>query len=397
MLTLIYNAMLIMENGIQYGYVVIQNEKIVKVGTAEPDWNISYDKTVDLHGDFLSPGFVEIHTHGAGGADFADGTADTFVTACQVHLQHGTTTILPTVSAVSKENLIRSIDAFREAQVVLKEKGPNLHGIHFEGPYLNVEMCGGIDPEFIRLPDPEEYEYILDYGRGAIARWTLAVELPGSERFVKRLVEEQILPSLGHSTAIYDQVKSAFDWGVTHVTHLYSAMSTITRKSGFRYSGVLESAYCIPEMTVEIIADGCHLPTELLELVYRVKGVEKTALTCDSIHFAGQEANEASVISEIRGRYFIIEDGVAKMPDRSCFAGSIATDDRLIRVMHQKVGIPLCDAVNMMTLTPARIAKIDNTKGSIAEGKDADLICFDDQVKVKGTMVLGKGTSGNLI
>lgn len=397
MLTLIYNARLILETGIQYGYAVIQNDKILKVGKAEPDWSIAYDKTVDLQGDYLSPGFVEIHTHGAGGADFADGTADAFVTACQVHLQHGTTTILPTVSAVAKENLIRSIDAFREAQVILKDKGPNLHGIHFEGPYLNVEMCGGIDPEFIRAPEPEEYEFILDYGRGAIARWTLAVELPGAEQFVKRLVEEQVLPSLGHSTATYDQVKKAFDWGVTHVTHLYSAMSTITRKSGFRYSGVLESAYCIPEMTVEIIADGCHLPTELLELVYRVKGVEKTALTCDSIHFAGQETNEASVISEIRGRYFIIEDDVAKMPDRSCFAGSIATDDRLIRVMHQKVGIPLHDAVNMMTLTPARIAKIDDKKGSITEGKDADLICFDNQVKVKGTMVLGKGTSGNLI
>jgi len=150
-------------------------------------------------------------------------------------------------------------------------------------------------------------------------------------------------------------------------------------------------------MTVEIIADGCHLPTELLELVYRVKGVKKTALTCDSIEFAGQEVKEASVIKEIRGRYYVIEDGVIKLPDRSCFAGSIATDDRLIRVMHHGVGIPLHDAVSMMTLTPARIAGIDDKKGSVAEGKDADLICFDDQIQVKGTMVACKGMSGNLV
>ncbi len=396
MLTLIHNANLVLENCVQYGYAVVQNEKILEVGTGIPNQAIGYDKIVDMQGDYLSPGFVELHTHGAGGTDFSECSAESFITACQTHLQHGTTTILPTTTAATKGEIIRSIDGFREAQRALMGNGPVLHGLHFEGPYLDREMCGGIDPKYIRNPDAEEYEPILDYGRGAIARWTLAVELPGAERFAKRLREEGVLPSLGHSSAVYDQVKQAFDWGVTHVTHLYSAMSTITRKSGFRYSGVLESAYCIPDMTVEIIADGCHLPRELLELVYRFKGIEKTALTCDSISCAGLDVTEPMVIGPTDGRHIIIEDGVAKMPDRSCFAGSIATDDRLIRVMHENVGIPLWEAVRMMTLTPAKIIKLDAKKGSIAVGKDADLICFDKQIHIKGTMVAGKGLSGNL-
>ncbi|MBP0963072.1 MAG: amidohydrolase family protein, partial [Oscillospiraceae bacterium] len=194
--------------------------------------------------------------------------------------------------------------------------------------------------------------------------------------------------------AEYPQMKDAFEWGVTHATHLYSVMSTITRKSGFRYSGVLESAYCLQDMTVEVIADGCHLPYELLEFVYRVKGVDKVALTCDSMRCAGQDLKESIIGSREKGQRVIIEDDVAKMPDRNSFAGSIATDDRLIRVMHHKVGIPLWDAVKMMTLTPARIIGLDQKKGSITVGKDADLICFDNQIQVKGAMVCGKGLTG---
>ena len=366
------------------------------VGKGEPDQTDIYDQCIDLRDAYLSPGFVELHTHGAGGGDFMDGTVEAFVTACQTHLKHGTTTILPTTVAATKEELLRCIDGFREAKSMLEGSGPYLHGLHMEGPYLNAEMCGGIDPDYIRHPEPEEYEFFLEYGKGAIARWTVAPELPGAEEFVKRLCQEGILPSIGHSSAVYEQVKEAFSWGATHVTHLYSAMSTITRKSGFRFSGVLESAYCIPGMTVEIIADGCHLPPELMDLVYRVKGVEKTALTCDSIRCAAQDVKEAVSGSRENGQRIIIEDGVAKMPDRSCFAGSIATDDQLIRVMRRKVGIPLWEAVTMMTLTPAKIIGLDHRKGSITPGKDADLICFDEEIRIQGVMVAGKGLLGML-
>lgn len=396
MLILLYHANLILKDDIRYGYVVVEDTKIRLVGTGEEYPELPYARKIDLSGQYLSPGFIEIHTHGAGGADFMDGTAEAFETACNMHLKHGTTTILPTALAAAKEDILRSIDCFRKAKANLEGNGPYLHGLHMEGPYLNQAQCGAIEPRYIRNPDPEEYEMILEYGHGDIARWTLAVETEGAEQFIKRLTEEGILPSIGHSDAEYIQVKEAYDLGVTHVTHLYSGMSTIVRRGGFRHSGVLESAFCIPGMTVEVIADGCHLPPELLEMVYRVKGVDKVALTCDSMRCAGQNAKGAVLGKLDSGRKVLIEDGVAKLMDRSAFAGSIATDDRLVRVMYRDVKIPLYDAVRMMTLTPAAILGLDRSKGSIEAGKDADLICFDEDIAISGVMAAGRGLLGNL-
>jgi len=392
MRTLLFNCNLILPDEIRPGFVVVENGCIAQVGVDPAD--VTADRRTDLGGQYLAPGFVELHSHGAGGADFMDGTVQAFETACDTLLRHGSTTLLPTTLAASAEEICRSIDAFRAAKQALGEKTLNLHGLHMEGPYLSIDQCGAIDPKYIRDPDPEEYEAFLTYGRGVIKRWTLAVERPGAERFADALMREGVLPSLGHSNAEYAQVVSAFEHGVTHVTHLYSSMSTITRRSGFRHSGVLESAFCIPDMTVEIIADGCHLPPELLNMVWRCKGVERVALTCDSMRCAGQDVTESILGSLENGQRVIIEDGVAKLPDRMSFAGSIATDDRLVRVMTQKAGVPLHEAVRMMSLTPAQIIGIGDTTGSIEVGKDADLICFDDEINVSGVMVRGRGLVG---
>lgn len=396
MKTLVYNANLVLKDRICHGYVVIDGETIASVGFGKPDAEWTCDRKIDLGGLYLSPGFVELHSHGAGGADFMDGTLEAFTTACKTHLAHGTTTLLPTTVAATKEEILRSIDSFRMAKAALVGCGPHLVGLHMEGPYLNKNQCGAIDPKYIRNPDPTEYEEFLDYGRGAIARWTLAVELDGAARFSERLTEEGILPTIGHTMAEYSQVLEAFKHGVTHATHLYSAMSTITRRSGFRYPGVIESAFCIPEMTVELIADGCHLPVELLDMVYRLKGVEYVSLTCDSIRCAGQDVTESIIGSLENGQRIIIEDDVAKLPDRTAFAGSIATDDRLVRIMYHKVGVPLYDAVRMMTDTPARIIGLGDRKGTLEVGKDADLVCFDDDIAVSGIMVGGVGLVGLL-
>ncbi len=395
MLTLIYNAKVILPEEIKAGYVVVEDKKIKSVGfDAIPQ--LPYDKKIDLEGKYLAPGFVELHTHGAGGGDYTDSTLESYRAANQTHMEHGTTTILPTPVPTTREDILKYIDAFRLAKKELDGKGPYMHGLHMEGPFLSKDQAGAINPEFIRDPQPEEYEEYLEYGKGTLARWTFAVEREGADRFAQRLCEEGILPSVGHSNAEYCQVKEAFEKGVTHVTHLYSAMSTIVRKGGFRHSGVLESAYCIPDMTVEIIADGCHIPPELLEMVYRLKGPDKTALTCDSMRCAGQNVKEAMLGNQERGSRVIIEDDVAKLPDRSAFAGSVATDDRLIRVMTQKANVPLYHAVQMMTLTPAKIIGLGDRKGSIEAGKDADLIVFDDGINVSGVMVEGKGMLGKL-
>lgn len=395
MRVLLSNARLVLPDAIIDGSVVVEDAKIVDVVKA-PKVSGTFDRTIDCNGLYLAPGFVEIHTHGAGGADFMDGTAEAYDTAILTHMAHGTTTILPTSLAASREEILRTIDAFRLAKERLQGRGPNLPGLHLEGPYLCLEQSGAIDPKYIRPPVATEYEEFLAYGKGAIKRWTYAVELAGAKAFSERLCEEGILPSIGHSNAEYAQVLEAYTSGTTHVTHLYSAMSTITRRGGFRVSGVLESAFCIEDMTVEIIADGCHIPPELLHMVYRLKGVDTVALTSDSMRCAGEDVQESILGSLESGQRVIIEDGVAKMPDRTAFAGSIALDDRLIRVMTQEAGVPLYDAVRMMTLTPAKIIGLDKEIGSIEKHKQADLVLFDTDITVQGVMVGGVGMFGTL-
>lgn len=392
---LFYNARLVFPNEIRRGTLSVYDGRIASIGFSNCT-DGAYDRKIDCGGQYLAPGFVELHTHGAGGADFMDATPEAFETALQTHLAHGTTTVLPTTLAASKEEILRSIDAFRAAKTLLSGCGPHLPGLHMEGPYLCAQQCGAINPLYIRDPDPAEYELFLDYGRGAIRRWTLAVERTGAERFAQRLCEEGILPSVGHSNAEYAQVLRAWQSGVRHVTHLYSAMSSVVRRGGFRHSGVLESAFCIPQMSVEIIADGCHLPSELLQMVYRLKGADKTVLTCDSMRCAGQDVRESVLGSLQSGQRVIIEDGVAKMPDRTAFAGSIALDDRLVRVMVQKAGVPLVDAVRMMTLTPAEVLGISGETGSLRTGKCADLVLLDEQIHVLGVMVSGTGLTESM-
>jgi len=172
-------------------------------------------------------------------------------------------------------------------------------------------------------------------------------------------------------------------------------MSTVTRRNAFRYAGVLEAAYLIDDMTVEIIADGVHLPKSLLQFVYKFKGPDKTALCTDSMRGAGMPDGESILGSLDQGQKVIIEDGVAKLPDRTAFAGSVATTDRLVRTMVELAEVPLVEAVRMMTLTPARIMQIDQQKGSIVEGKDADFVIFDDHINVSHTILEGNVIYGD--
>ena len=196
--------------------------------------------------------------------------------------------------------------------------------------------------------------------------------------------------SIAHSDAISSQVDEAFDNGFTHITHLYSGMSGVRRINAFRYGGIIESAYLIDEMTVEIIADGVHLPPELLKLIYKIKGPSRTALVTDSMRAAGMPDGESILGSLKDGQKVIGEDDVAKLPDRSAFAGSTATADRLVRNMIRLADVPVTDAVRMMTTTPASILGIDNRKGSLIPGKDADIVIFDENINIKRTIVGGR-------
>ena len=276
---------------------------------------------------------------------------------------------------------------FRKAKE-MNINGSQFIGLHLEGPYFSPKQCGAQDPNFLKKPQAEEYNAILEASKDII-RWSVAPELEGALALGQTLQQHHILPSIAHTDAIYEEVEKAFTAGYTHVTHLYSAMSSVTRKNAFRYAGVVEATYLIEDMTVEIIADGIHLPKPLLQFVYKFKGVDKTALCTDAMRGAGMPDGESILGSLNNGQKVIIEDGVAKMPDRKAFAGSVATTDRLVRTMIYLAGVPLIDAVRMMSLTPARILHIDKEKGSLEIGKDADIVIFDNQININNTILKG--------
>ena len=376
---------------IRNGTVIIQNGKISEVSEKNIEVNDALE--IDAKGNYIAPGFIDLHIHGGGGYDFMDGTEEAFLKIAELHAQYGTTSMVPTTLTSEKEDLLKTLDIYETANKN-NLKGAQFLGMHLEGPYFAVSQRGAQDPRYIRNPDPVEYEEVLAYS-SSIVRWSAAPELPGAIPFGKRLREKNILAALAHTDAIYEEVLEAYENGYSLATHLYSAMSGVTRKNAFRYAGTIESAFLL-DMDVEIIADGVHLPAPLLKLVYKIKGADKTALITDAMRAAGMPEGESVLGPLATGLKVIVEDGVAKLPDRTSFAGSVSTADRLVRTMIQIADIPLIDAIRMITATPARIMGVDKHKGSIVAGKDADIVIFDEHIQVKMTIVHGRIVYQNL-
>jgi len=343
---------------------------------------------IDARGKYVSPGFIDIHVHGGGGHDFMDGTIEAFLEIARLHAKYGTTSMLPTTLTSGKQKLLQVLSMYERANEQ-NNSGAQFLGMHIEGPYIAMNQKGAQDPKFIRDPDPEEYEEIISRS-GNIRRWSAAPELKGALDFGRYLQAKGILPSIAHTDAIYKEVIEAFENGYTHITHFYSAMSGVTRVGCSRFAGVIESGYLLDDMTVEIIADGVHLPDALLKLTHKIKGVERTALITDAIRATGTNANETILGGKENGIKAIVEDGVAKLPDRSCFAGSVATADRLVRTMINLAGLSLPGAVQMITSTPAAIIGVGERKGSLMKGKDADILIFDENITIETTIINGK-------
>lgn len=371
---------------IKNGTILFENSRIVYTGEGGISAEDYFE--IDAGGNYASPGFVDIHTHGGGGHDFMDGTVEAYLGAAEKHARYGTTSIVPTTLTSTNEELKNTFAVYDQARR-LNENGAEMLGLHLEGPYFSMEQKGAQDPRYIKNPVPEDYTEILGWSDDII-RWSAAPELDGAFEFGRYIKNRGILPSIAHTDAIYEQVLDAFECGFTHITHLYSAMSGVRRINAMRYAGVIESAFLIDEMTVEIIADGVHLPESLLKLIYKIKGPSRIALVTDSMRAAGMPDGESILGSLNNGMKVIVEDGVAKLLDRSCFAGSVATADRLVRTMVKLAEVPLADAVRMMTSTPAAIIGVGRTKGSLVPGMDADIVVFDKDINILLTVVKGR-------
>lgn len=368
------------------GTVLITGNEITAV--SEGNLEVADAVEIDAKGKYVAPGFIDIHVHGGGGHDFMDGHETAFLKIAEMHAQYGTTSMLPTTLSSTREELLQTLSSYEGANRK-NTRGAQFLGMHLEGPYFAMNQRGAQDPRYIRDPDPAEYKEILSRF-SSISRWSAAPELKGAIEFGRYLRSKGVLAAVAHTDAIYEEVMEAFENGYSLATHLYSGMSGVTRRKGFRYAGVIESAFIIDEMDVEIIADGIHLPAPLLKLVYKIKGADRIALITDAMRAAGMPPGESMLGHLQNGLKVIVEDGVAKLPDRTSFAGSVATADRLVRTMVTMADVPLVEAVRMITGTPARILEVSGKKGSLAAGKDADVVIFDDSIRIEMTMIKGK-------
>lgn len=359
------------------GYVCVKNGIITEITDQKPD----FDCITEIDG-FLVPGFIDLHFHGALDYDFSTADAKQIAKICDYHLSHGTTTMLPTVTSAKIETVKKSLNNIKDCINQSLTKA-HIYGVHLEGPYFSKNQCGAQNCEHITPPVKQDYEQIIkDYG-SIIKRWSYAPERDTNDEFCKYLVKNNVLPSMGHSDAKYDDCVSAFENGCKLVTHLYSCTSTVTRNCGFRSGGIIESAFLLDDLYVEIIADGCHLPKELVSLIYKIKGTDRICLVTDSIAATGTKNRETKV-GDVPA---IIEDGVAKLLDRTAFAGSIATADRLVRTCVE-FGIPLVSALKMASTTPAKLLGLN--AGIIATGYQADFVVLDNSLCVKDVYVLGE-------
>jgi len=383
----IYNGKIITRQGIvERGTLLLDGGKIHSVISGSSSEKASIE--IDAHNNYVSPGFIDIHVHGGGGHDFMDNTPEAFRAIAKMHAQHGTTAMCPTTLTSEVSDLNQTLAIYDEV-IATKYDGASFIGLHIEGPYLSMNQRGAQDPRYIRNFDEREYRSVVAKSR-SIRRWSAASELPGSSAFAKHMIDNNIMPAIAHSDATYEDVVQALADGYSHVTHFYSAMSGVTRRNAMRFAGIIESTYLLDELTTEIIVDGVHLPAPLLKLIYKVKGADKVALITDAMRAAGMPPGESILGSRKNGLPVIVEDGVAKLPDRSSFAGSIATTDMLVRNMMSLGGVPLPVAVEMMTQTPATIMGVGDRKGTLEKGMDADLVIFDENIKVGVTVVEGE-------
>ncbi|MDH6356415.1 N-acetylglucosamine-6-phosphate deacetylase [Parabacteroides sp. PF5-9] len=379
----ISHGKVITPGGILSGHdLLIQNGKILEITNKQQE--IPGVQTLDAQGCYVAPGCIDTHLHGGGGHDFMEATPEAFYAIAKAHARYGMTALYPTIAAASMKTFYQAIDACEKTMNDPGE-GAQIMGLHLEGNYLNKQMKGGQNPDYIYAPDPKEYKDLLER-TDCIKRWSASPELAGALDFGRYATQKGVLVSLAHTTARYELVKEAFDAGYTHATHFYNAMTSVHKAREYKYEGTIEAIYLMDDMTVELVTDGIHVPPAILKLAHKLKGVERTSLVTDAMSAAAWPDGDISTIDP----RLIIEDGVSKLADRSALASSIATADRMIRTMVTQADVPLTDAVRMAAESPARVMGILDRKGSLEKGKDADIILFDPEINIRYTLVGGK-------
>jgi N-acetylglucosamine-6-phosphate deacetylase len=373
------NARLIFPDGIREGLeVVVENGKIAAIRQQS---NADADETLDLEGNYLAAGFIDLHVHGALRHDTMEASAETFQAVCDYHASGGTTSLLLTTATAPMDSIADVLNAVRDCRCSIKQ----LAGVHVEGPFISKAKSGAQRAEFIQDPSRPSVQRLLDHA-DVIKRITIAPELPGGMEAIENFHNQKISVSGGHSDAWDEEAREGFARGMNSVTHTFNCMSSARRRGIYRVGGLLEFALSEPRISCELIADGHHVSETLMTMLYRAKGPRGICLVTDATAGAGLPDKSRFALF---GRDCVVKDGVCLLADHSALAGSASRMIDLVRTMTMEVHVPLHEAVMMVTENPARAIGLE-AKGSLKVDADADLVVLSPELEVLRTFSGGQ-------
>ncbi|MEP6937462.1 MAG: N-acetylglucosamine-6-phosphate deacetylase [Chthoniobacterales bacterium] len=371
------NARLILPDGLRDGLeIVVAGGKIAEIRER------AAREALDLGGNYLAPGFVDLHVHGALGRDTMEASPDVFRAICSHHATGGTTSLLLTTVTASCPKIANVLQAVRE----FGNQNNQIVGVHVEGPFISRARAGAQRADFICDPSPEETAPLFPF-MDVIRRVTLAPELAGALDFIEQLGERGVSVSGGHSDAWDEEARAGFERGMRSVTHTFNCMSSMRRRGIERVAGLLEVALSEPTISCELIADGHHVSPTLMKLLYRAKGRTGICLVSDATAGAGLPNGTRF---EVGGRDCVTAEGVCRLADGSALAGSSSRMIDLVRMVVSSVGVPLHEAIRMATMNPAAAIGLEKRKGALIPGADADFVVLSPELHVLQTYVAGE-------
>lgn len=372
---LIKNCNVIYLNKIEKGDVLIESGKIKAINPTD----IPTSTVIDGEGLYLSPGFIDVHIHGAGGCDTMDGTFESLNTIAKTIVSRGTTSFTPTTMTVGIEEINTAMKAIKYAKEHGTD-GANVLGAHLEGPFISPKAIGAQNPNFLQVPSIETYNKMVESADDAVVSITIAPEVEGSSELIKYLSDKGIVCSIGHTKATYDEAMEGIRCGCKHATHLFNAMTPFAHREAGVVGAVFDS-----DISTETISDGIHISYPSLRIAYNQKGTDKVLLVSDAMMACGMPDG----MYQLGGQDVIVKDGAARLTS-GVLAGSILTLDKAVKNVYKNSNYPLYEVVKMASYNGAKHCKVEDRKGLIKEGYDADLVLFDEDINIKTVLVNGK-------
>ena len=369
---------------IRDGAVIIRGNRIVDVGKHGELEEPPNAAIIDAGNGYISPGLIDIQVNGASGADVTKAEPDTFSIMGRFFAKYGVTSYVGTAITSSDGDFLKALDYARGHIKNNPVDGAELLGIHMEGPYISPEQSGAHPREYLALPRAGHYMQFLEHS-DVLKKMTIAPELEGAVQLVKDLRERGIVVSAGHTNGIFSEIKDAIDAGISHATHFFCNMSHFRRDNLKRVAGVVETLLYDDRVTAGLIGDGWHVGPQLMKLLIKVKGVNKVCFVTDAMPAVGLP-DGIHKIGEVEA---VVENGIARLRDNTAYAGSVTTMDVCLRNGISQAGLSVADSIRMSSLTPAEIMGVNNRKGSLEKGKDADVVIFGKDLEVRKTIGMG--------